>query len=37
MTDIMARYLAKYGRPRLFVFHKSTEEFASANLQFYNA
>jgi hypothetical protein len=37
MTNIMAGYLIKYGRPRLFAFHESAEEFASASLQFCNA
>jgi len=37
MTIIMVRYLTKYGRPKLFAFHWSAEEFSCASLQFYNA
>ncbi len=37
MTDIMVGYLTEYGRPKLFAFHWSVEEFAGASLQFCNA
>jgi hypothetical protein len=32
MTDIKARYLIEYGRPKLFAFHESVVEFAGASL-----
>jgi hypothetical protein len=37
MIDIMGGYFTEYGRPKLFAFHSSIEEFASAILQLCNA
>jgi hypothetical protein len=36
-TVYMVGYLIKYGKPRLFAFHWTAEEFAGASLQFFNA
>jgi len=36
MTNIMAKYLIEYGKPKFFTFHWFIKEFASASFQLCN-